>query len=243
MKKVTVEEHLKELANRVTIALIAIAGFSGFSAIVPIHLSESKTLTTLLIDYVRMVFLPEGVGLFTFSPFDALSAYLTVSVSIGVMLSLPIILYEAYRYIDPGLKPEERVAWKSIFAGSVLFILGACYAYYLIIPTSLGVLMFFNIPTQTILVMSFQSFFGFVFSCLLSSGLFFTFPMFLVLLVKVGVISIETLKQNRRIVLFILAFIMALVTPDPTIISCLLLVVPLYLLYEGSIIISGRSRK
>jgi sec-independent protein translocase protein TatC len=152
----------------------------------------------------------------------------------GFLVSLPYILYQACAFIFPGLKPnEKRVAMIILFGCGFLSIVGTLVAYWGVFPLVLPYILQWT-PEGVETLLSISSAVNFILVGLLGFALAFQFPMVVLLLVYLDVLSVQTLKQQRRIAIVLLAVAAAVLTPpDP--ISMMFMLTPLVLLYEASI--------
>ena len=226
--RLTLAEHLEELRRRLGISLAAvlIATWLSFTQVERIIDWLQRPADGLL---PRLVF---------FSPTEPLLAYMKVAVLAGLLLAMPIILAQLWGFVQAGLTPRER-SYGAVFIGwgSVQFLAGAAFAYYLMLPVSLRFLL--GIGERTLEPMiSIDRYLSFVTTVVFWSGLVFELPVVLFLLAKVGIVTPEWLRQQRSYAILILVVIAAIVTPTTDPVNLLLLAVPLVLLYELSILIT-----
>jgi len=246
--------HTEELVSRLRVIFIAVIACSALVAFLPadIHSLLSFGLySPLILEFARTVqhdLLPEGVSLIAGGFMDAVLAYLMLSLLMGVLLSSPIIAYEVYKFVNPALFPSERrsLAW-FVLSFVALFSLGVLFAYFLYIPLTFKVMMYFVKSFGALPLIPLNDFITNVVAFMISTGLIFTFPVFVVLAVKFGMLTPNTLAANRRYVYLGLAVFLAFITPDPTPLSMLITIIPLIILFEVSIIAGRvtlkRSRK
>jgi sec-independent protein translocase protein TatC len=153
----------------------------------------------------------------------------------GILLACPVWLYQAWMFVAPGLYANER-KYSIIFIGSgvVLFLSGSLFVYFLVLPMAFGFLLPFmaEAAKPMITISEYMSFFT---TMTLVFGVAFELPLVLVLLGLIGLIDATFLRKNRRYAVMILAIVSALITP-PDAMSMMMLLVPLYVLYELSII-------
>lgn len=155
----------------------------------------------------------------------------------GLFLAMPFVLYQLCAFIFPGLHPKERKAAQYLISGcTVLAFAGVCVAYFGVFPFVLPYLAQF-VPEDVNVQLRMNETISMIVFGLLGFGIAFQFPMVVLTLVYLGVLTPETLRQYRKIVIVGLAIVSAMLTPpDP--VSMTLMLVPLYLLYEGSIWVS-----
>jgi sec-independent protein translocase protein TatC len=155
----------------------------------------------------------------------------------GLFLAMPFVLYQLCAFIFPGLHPKERKAAQYLIAGcTVLAFAGVCVAYFGVFPFVLPYLAQF-VPEDVNVQLRMNETISMIVLGLLGFGIAFQFPMVVLILVYMGVLTPDTLRQYRKLVIVGLAVVSAMLTPpDP--VSMTLMLVPLYLLYEGSIWVS-----
>ncbi len=219
-------EHLEELRRRLIIIVASVLS----CAVLGFFLSRSVLI--LLRDR-----LPEGQRHLTFlGPADAFSAQLKIAGFLGIAIAMPIILFHVWRFVTPGLtRRERRFIWPVMIAALILFAVGVSIGY-IIIPFALAFLLTFAEgladPDLTI-----DGYVGFATTMLLAFGLVLEFPIVLVGLAKVGVLTHRRLASRRRwIIVGIVAFAIV-VTPGGDPISPIILGSVMYLLFEGSLLV------
>lgn len=222
----TLVEHLGELRKRIIIISIAVILCTGisFRYIQPIM----AELISAGENYFEFIYI---------SPSELFLAYIKVAIIFGVILSLPILLYQIWLFVRPGF---EKVAGRHILlallAGVIFFFIGALFCYKVVLPLALrffGGMTIENInPMITV-----ANYIGFVSSMILAFGLVFEMPMLVLLLSKIGIISSGFLKKYRKYVILIIFILSAILTP-PDVVSQILLAIPMLILYEISILLA-----
>ena len=160
----------------------------------------------------------------------------------GLGISLPAILYFVGGFVVPGLTPKEkRVFFPGCVAATLLFVAGASMTYLFILPVSLAftIEFSFNVLGLDVYRPEAGNYYSTVIWMTFAVGLAFQFPLVLVLLIRIGVLSVSKLRNSRKIVLVILMVSAALITPGGDPVSLCILTVPLYVLYEFAIIIGA----
>ena len=216
-------DHLAELRNRViwSIVAIAVGGAVGFAYADPI------------VVFLRQP-LPPDVPLIQIEIGDAFAIQLQISLVVGIILAMPVILWNAWRFIAPGLtREEQRAVLPWVPVALAFFALGVGIAYF-ILPYATGFLLGF-LQEGVEPTINIKSYFDFVTTLFLAFGLIMEFPILLIGLSRVGIVTSERLSRARRIVIVVIAIAAAVLTPGPDVVSMLALLGTLFLLYEGTI--------
>ena len=250
--ELSIWDHLDELAGRLRRALLAVVIATVAMAALPgdlgralrLDFSNYRPLISTVMEVIQDSLLPEGVNLIAFNWLDTFYIYFLVAMVIGVIITLPYLAYHLYQFISPALYAHER---RSVFTfvavATVLFSIGAAYAWFILLPTTFNVLYRFVYQSRIMPFFSVKDFFNMVAFGLIGSGLFYTFPIVIWMLVVTDLIEVKTLKDNRKQLFLGLIIVTAVLTPDPTPFSMLLMSVPFYLLYELTIQVLGRMKK
>jgi sec-independent protein translocase protein TatC len=240
----TLMEHLEELRHRVIVMFIAVAAGSVVGWL----------LYGTFIDLIREPFCdyvarqpsaqrpPTGCDLVFSGAVEGLIVKLKVVVFLGLFVALPVVLYQLWAFIMPGLTDRERkMAVPFIASSTVLFALGGLVAY-ITLPKGLDFLLGFAGEGFVPLITA-GSFIGFVVLLTLAFGLSFEFPILLIFLGMAGVISSEKLRSWRRPAIVLIAIFAAVITPSSDPYTMLALMVPMYLFYEAAIIVIRLLKK
>jgi sec-independent protein translocase protein TatC len=240
----TVVEHLTELRRRIIIALWAV-GFAGVAAwflYEPFKQLLRKPYCRF-VDQNPALRPPTGCDLVVSGPVDPMLVKLKVVLFLAIGIALPILLYQLWAFIVPGLTAREK-KWSIPFVLSsfVLFVAGGLFSYYTL-PRALNFLLGFA-GEGVVSLLSFDRYISFVMLVTLAFGLSFLLPVLLVFLELVGVVTPRWLAKNRRYALFLIFLFAAIVTPSSDPYTMTAMAVPMYLLYEAAIIIgrlAGRT--
>ena len=166
------------------------------------------------------------------------SAHIWTSITFGFVLAFPYVLYEFWKFISPGLYKNERKNSKSfLFVSSILFFIGALFGYYVICPLSINFLGTYSISGQVHNDFDLNSYIGLVRSSVLASGFIFELPILIFYLTKIGLVTPNFLKRNRKYALVGVLIIAAIITP-PDVASQVIVAIPVVILYQISITIS-----
>lgn len=231
-RELTIVEHLGELRKRIIISLSALGAMTLFS--LPFASGLLKILkfpAKGVID--RLVF---------FSPEEGFLIYMRIGVLCGFILSLPVILYQVWGFCSPAM--EERVRKHSaLFVAFcfVSFILGAIFAYFLLLPPSLKFLLSFA-KDDLEPVISAGKYISFITGIIFASGLVFQMPVLSFILARLGVINARILRQKYKYAIVIIFIVSAVITPTPDAFNMSLLALPMICLYEISIWVTGLAK-
>ena len=224
-KKQTIVEHLSELRKRLIYSFISLIVCSilsyNFSEIIV------KDMINKAPD-IEFVFI---------APAELFMSYLKIAIVGGLVFSLPIILFNIWLFIKPGLdNSERRLIISSLLVGGILFFLGGLFAYLLVLPTTITFLTNFQINEIKPMI-SFSNYLSFAITFILSFGVAFEMPILMSIIVKFGLVSTKTLQKNRKMAILIIFILAAILTP-PDVISQTSLAIPMLLLFEIGIFFS-----
>lgn len=217
-------DHLEELRIRIGIVVAAVIVMTIFS-----YFFVDKIIAVMAAPAGTFVFL---------RPTEAFMARLKISLIGGVLLTLPVIIYQIWRFIGVALTPaEEKVTLRILPVSYLLFILGGALAWFIVLPAAAKFLLGF--ATETLQpTISIDAYIGFAAYLMVAFGAMFQLPIVVFFLVKTGIATPDTLVQYRRHVIVGLAVIAAFLTPGPDLFSQLALLVPSWLLFEISVFVS-----
>jgi sec-independent protein translocase protein TatC len=227
-EKLPFTSHLEELRKRLITCFIAV----GVGFVVSFGFKER--LFNILVHPLIKVMKDGETLIYTGLP-EAFFTYLKVAFLTGLIVASPIILYQFWMFVAPGLyKTERRMMAPVVLLSSLFFIGGALFGYFVVFPW--GFKFFLGFATDTIRPLpSMREYFGFSAKLLLAFGLVFELPIVLTFLAKLGIVSVEFLKKNRKYAILIFFAGAAILTP-PDVITQIMMALPLMALYEISII-------
>lgn len=166
------------------------------------------------------------------------------SLILGIVLGFPYLLFELWQFIKPALSLTERKAANGfVFYASLLFAIGVLFGYYIIAPYSIRFLAGFQVSNMISNQITIDSYLSSVVTLTLCTGIVFELPMLALILSKLGLLSPQFMRSSRRYAIVVMLIIAAVVTPTPDIQTMLIVTFPLLLLYEISILVSGRVEK
>ena len=229
--------HLEELRSRLITCFIAVGvGFAmsyGF---------KEELFKILLMPLLSVMKSGEEL-IFTGLP-EAFFTYLKVAFLSGLILSSPVIIYQFWMFVAPGLYNKERRTLIPIIILSSLFLIGgSLFGYYIVFP--LGFKFFLGFSNETIHArLSIKEYLGLASKLLLAFGIVFELPIVITFLARLGIVSVDFLKKNRKYALLLFFIGAAMLTP-PDVVTQIMMALPLMVLYEISIIgarIFGRKK-
>lgn len=228
----SIVEHLDELRSRVIVITVSVvlAGIIGFFLAEPII---NLLRAPLPDDQDRLVQL--GIG-------ESLGVRLRVALYVGIGLSVPVILYQLWRFVTPGLtRTERRLIWPMLIAAILLFALGVTLGY-LVIPFAVEFLLSLTLPGVDALL-RLSDYVNFVLMIMLAFGLAFQFPIVLLLLARVGILSYGFLSRRRRQAVLLIVLFAIIATPGGDPLSSAVLSLVMYALFEATLQLMRTMRR
>lgn len=224
-------DHLSELRRRIIWSIVAIA----IGAVIGYLVSES------IISFL-IAPLPAGTPTKVFGIGDAFAIRLKIALVVGIILAMPVLLWHVWRFVSPGLTPTERrtvLPWIPI--ALLFFVIGVTIAY-VVLPFASQFLLGFQ-TEQLQVILDIRSYFDFVTTLFLAFGILMEFPILLVGLSLVGIVTSERLRRARRYVIVGIAIFSTVVTPGGDLVSPTVLGVTMYILFEvTTFVIKRRGR-
>lgn len=225
-------DHLEELRWRILWSLLAL--FVG--ALVGFGIVYKFNVLQILVDPVEPYL--QGGRLQYFSPIDAFYVTLKVGILVGFILVFPILVYQVWAFLSPALeKREKRIIVPALYLGLVLFAAGVSMAYFIVLPITLEFLVGFQ---TEFLDASYEvnAYMAFITRLLLAFGAVFELPVVVMILSALGLITPAFLRKQRRYAIVIITIVACLLSPGDFVLVSLLMMVPLIVLYESSILLS-----
>ncbi len=252
MKEMTLLEHLMELRDRLKVCLITVGVMTMIMLVFPAQIYSPweilgglyKPVVSLVLDQLRAMVMPEVMQLIGEKITAPLEIYFIASLVFGLAFSSPVIGYEIFKYVDPALYPHERrMIYPFLAAFLGLFLAGLMFGLYIITPfTFKAMLIFFElVGAQPIITI--MDFYMTVLIVTLATGVVFTTPTILVLLVRVGLLSTGAIERNRRWIYGAMYIVAAIITPDGGMFTNLILLGVFVALLEGGILVAKRYER
>ena len=214
-------EHLDELRKRIIVVAIAV----GLGAVAGFVLFDP------IIDLLRRPLPQEGAELIQTTVGEAFGVQLQLALATGLALAMPVIFYEAWAFVTPGLtRSERRLVWPMLGVAVVLFAAGMALGY-LLMPLAIDFLLGFALPDVPALL-GLADYVGFVTTFLLAFGLALQFPVVLYLLARLGILSYAFLARRRRAVVVLIVLFAIVITPGDIVIGSATLALVMYGLFE-----------
>jgi len=226
--KIPFSAHLEELRKRLIICFIAI----GVGFVLSYGFKE-KLFEILTHPLIRVM--PSGDKLiFTGLP-EAFFTYLKVAFISGIILSTPVIFYQFWKFVAPGLyDKEKRLLFPIVALSTLFFVGGAFFGYFIVFP--FGFKFFLGFASDTIRPLpSMREYLSFSTKMLLAFGLVFELPLIITFFARMGIVSVDLLKKKRKYAILIIFTVSAILTP-PDVATQIMMAVPLMVLYEVSIV-------
>ena len=222
----TLVEHLDELRNRIIVSvavLVVACGLCFWQNHLLIHIANQP--------------LPDGLKPITFGVTEPFMTTMKLSIYAGILIALPVLLYQAYAFLLPAMKPtERRVVLPFLVLVPVLFIAGVVFSYFVVVPAATKFLLHFNEGEFNIQVRA-SNYYSFLITTLIALGLVFQVPMGIVALTRLGIMTPQQLSHNRRYAYLILS-IVAMLLPGTDPVTMLIELAPLLALFEFSLILA-----
>ncbi|CAM2856371.1 twin-arginine translocase subunit TatC [Salinicoccus roseus] len=221
-------EHLEELRKRLLIVMYFFVG----ALIIGFFLSKP------LIYQMQNAPWAESIQMHAFQVTDPLKIYLLVIVIIGLVVVLPVIMYQLWAFVAPGLYGNERKLTLSyIPIVMILMLIGMAFGYFVLVPYIIQFTFELSEDMGIETTIGINQYFGFLFRTVLPFGVIFQMPILVLFLTQLGLLTPMFLKKNRKYAYFILLVIAALIAP-PDLMTHIMLTIPMIVLYEISIYIS-----
>jgi sec-independent protein translocase protein TatC len=196
-----------------------------------------------LINSARLCINSEGLDIINIDLAGQFKIHLRIAFFAGLILSSPYIFTEVFRFVLPALKEtEKKYTAGMVFYTSALFLSGVLFGYFLIIPLTINFLGGYSVSAEVANQIALKSYVGSVTSLSLSTGLAFELPIMIYFLSKVGLVTPDFMRKYRKHALVVFLVLSGIITP-PDVISQFLVCVPLYILFEISILISKRVER
>ena len=225
-------DHLEELRWRIIWSLLALIICVGVAFALLMKINILVVLQRPILPYLG------GSKLVITNPTDAFSIVMSASMALGIMLALPVLIYQLWAFVAPALyRHEKRIILPVFFGATLLFIAGACLAYFVALPLTLRWLMTFQADAFLPMITA-AEYFSFAINMALAFGACFELPVVILALAAFGIVTPDMLNKGRRFALVGCLILGAFLSPGDTLTTMFALALPMYLLYELSVVLS-----
>jgi sec-independent protein translocase protein TatC len=227
--KEVIIEQLEELRRRIIVPVIS------FIIVFFVSIPFSKKIMDIFLGQFKDI-----ISEFIFTkPFESFWVHVKISAYISALVSIPLLIWQMWLFVSPALYPRERkIAKFIILSSSLLFILGASFCFFLVLPASLKFLINTFSSEKIKALISISEFLSFALKFSLLFGFAFQTPLVVLALVKTGILDINTVSRARPYIIVLAFVVSAIVTPTPDALTQTLLAIPLIILWELGILIS-----
>ncbi|HSE83237.1 MAG TPA: twin-arginine translocase subunit TatC [Thermodesulfobacteriota bacterium] len=225
-------EHLEELRKRMLWSLLAV-----IVCFIPAYIFSERVFDFLMRPVIDN--LPEGSTLIFTRPAEGFTTYLKVAFFASLILALPFILYQVWKFVAPALyQHEKQIVVPFIFFGTVFFLVGASFCYFIAAPPAFKFLLTEYSTDYLKALPKIDEALSFFMALILGFGIIFEFPLAVFLLARLGIVTSRMLREKRRYAILISAIAAAVITPTADAISMMFMFVPLIIFYELGILVA-----
>jgi len=250
-ESLNIGEHIDELKHRLKIAFLSYVGLLAILLLAPAEPAKAVTFTGTYVPFVafflarvKIDLLPAGWTLFANNLSEPLEVYLVASVVLAAVFNSPIFAYETMKFITPALTDKEKgLLYPFVVSSSALFTVGVLFGYFLLAKFLFIALAPFIQTAQATPLIDVANFYFVVFLTVGMSGIAFTTPIYVFMLIRFRVLSPQTFRKNRVIIWVVVYIATAIITPDGGPILDLILFVPIIALLELAVFLGARSIK
>ena len=212
---------------------------SGYTLSIPFPTSPS--FATQLFNYMTTDLIPNGVTLIVTNPLSAFIAQIKIALLLAFMFTLPFFLYRLIQYFSPALYLHEKLSvMKVAIPSALLFAIGAAFSYLVLIPPTFSILYSYTGGIGATPFFTANEFVGIVLALVFAAGIMFLLPVCMVLLTKVGILENNFWRKNWRYSILVFLIVSAIITPDGSGVTMVLLSLPMTGLYGIGLVLSNR---
>jgi len=246
-QKMSLIEHLSELRKRIVVCLVALLiafliafNFSDYIfelLMFPLNYSPQFSLKE------GLIFVPDqklqNTKLIFLGPAEAFWMNMKIALVSGFILTIPIIFYQLWKFISPGLyNHEKKYIIPFVLSASGLFLVGVTFCYLIVLPFAMSFLLNYKVGDFLMPMLSVGLYIDFLLKFLLAFGFVFELPILIVITTRMGLITPQTLKKYRKLAVVLAFVVAAIITPTPDAFNQTLMAVPMIILYELGIWVS-----
>ncbi|MBC8414715.1 MAG: twin-arginine translocase subunit TatC [Nitrospira sp.] len=246
MDKAPLTEHLGELRNRIVVSLVVVLGIFMFSfyysedifrlLTMPLRYTINFSLETPYLSFLPGKFFDQKLTVLR--PAEALWTHMKIGFISALVLSSPVLFYELWKFISPGLIEKERkYALPFVLCTSTLFLIGSLFCFFIVLPFAMNFLQDYKMESLNF-SWTIEYYVDFCLKFILAFGAVFELPVVTVFLTKLGIVTPDFLAKHRKYAVLAAFVIAALLTPTPDAFNQTLMAVPIIILYEVGILAS-----
>lgn len=247
--KMSLIDHLVDLKKRIVISIsslfaIFLVAFNYSEElfnimIFPLKYTMSFSMNSPFVSVIPQEKLPQTVKLVFLAPAEAFWMNMKIAIVASVIVGLPVIFSQIWKFISPGLlQKEKKYVLPFIFIATVLFLIGAAFCFFVVLPFALGFLLTYKVGDILMPMLSVGQYMDFCIKFLLAFGAIFELPILIIFAVRIGLVTPATLAKNRKYAILIAFIVAAILTPTPDAFNQVLMAVPIIVLYEAGILVA-----
>ena len=232
-------EEVKEFFKSISYWIYSLVGFSFF-----FFLFGHPSFSVQVFQKIESDLLPRGVQLVVTNPMSAFVSQILLSLLLAFIITFPFFLYQIMKYLIPALlEHEKKLLFRSLLPAVILFFSGCIFAYYFLIPITFKILYPYATLINALTLFSVTEFVYSVLGLMIVTGVMFLLPLFMTMLSWIGLVKSAIWKENWRYALLVFLIFTAIITPDGTGVSMMILFLPLMLLYFAGCVLTSRFDK
>lgn len=228
-KEMALSGHLKELRNRILICVVCLV----------VTFVVCLTYAPQIVEFLTDMGKDYGYRYVYIAPQELLMQHFSISLLAAVCVTFPVILYQVWAFIRPGLKKKENLLFVlAVIFGLLCFLAGVYFAYRIMLPFMLEFLIGVSMGTDISAAITVGNYIAFLLTMFVIFGLVFELPVVSVLLTQLGILKVAWMRKGTRVMIVVIFFLAAVITP-PDVVSQIMVALPMIALYELSILISA----
>jgi sec-independent protein translocase protein TatC len=246
--KMPVTEHLGDLRKKIIVSLLALSitfviAFTYSEDIFRFIMFPLKYNLNFSVRDMSIHFVPkdklQNMKLVFLAPAEAFWMNIKVAFVAGLILALPIIFHQLWKFISPGLlQKEKKYIMPFIILATSLFLFGAAFCFFIVLPFAMGFLLTYKVGDFLSPMLSVGNYVDFCLKFILAFGAIFELPIAIIFFTRIGIVTPKTLAKNRKYAILLAFVAAAILTPTPDAFNQTLMAVPIIVLYEIGIIVS-----
>jgi sec-independent protein translocase protein TatC len=247
-QKMPITEHLGDLRKRIIVCVIALfitflISFNYSEDIFRFIMFPLKYNLDFSVKNMYIHFVPQdklqNTKLVFLAPAEAFWMNIKVAFVAGLILALPLIFYQLWKFVSPGLlHKEKRYVVPFILLATSLFLIGAAFCFFIVLPFAMGFLLTYKVGDFLSPMLSVGNYVDFCLKFILAFGAVFELPIAIIFFTRMGIVTPKTLAKNRKYAILLAFVVAAILTPTPDAFNQTLMAVPIIVLYEVGIILS-----